>query len=395
MKTLVSHLFDFGADGNAREIQVSGWSVTEQHHTWCVGKRSTLAIDKVVAPHGFFLEIDWQPFIAYPYRPDQTVSITVLDHRMTPYRLTERETAAFYCPPPSGTDPKILITFEHPDAARIAEFIETKDPREVAIAFRRVRILPLLEPPPNRLRNMSATRVRADAGQIEIPDAPNTPRFELRQLLTQFEMLAGNCDLGLAMRALGFEQLSLLRFSGATTEVAIRGLENDFQGIGEQLSAEIADNPIKEWMVRDGFGLRFHTHQSSEVMTEAEILKRQQLHIQFLRRKFIEDLQADDKIFVLADHTRWRTFESALALFLSLNRRGPHKMLWVCPNLGEMAHGRVDELMPGLARGLLDLFDGHLEAGHITVSGWVNVLFNAAVVLNHGRVPAPVIAVDA
>jgi hypothetical protein len=385
VKTHVSHSFDFGAGGNAAQLQLSGWSVTERYHTWCTGKRSTLVIENVVAPHGFFLEIDWQPFVSYPYRPDQGVSITVLDHRISPYRLTEREIAAFYCPPPAATDKKILITFEHLDTAKIADYIETIDPREVAIAFRRVRILPLDEPPATRLKNMSAAKVTTEGGQVTIPGPQGATRMELRQLLTQFEMLAGNCDLGLSMRALGFEQLSLLRFAGATTEIAIRGLENDFEGIAEQLTPEVADNPIKEWLVRDGFGLRFHTHQSSETMTEAEILKRQRLHIQFLRRKFLEDVQLAEKIFVYADHLRPRTFESALALFLALNRRGKHRMLWVCPNLGEMAPGRVDELVPGLARGSLDPFDGPLEAGHITVSGWVNVLFNAAVVLNRGR----------
>jgi hypothetical protein len=248
VQTHGSHSFDFGAGGNAAQIQVSGWSATKPQHTWSVGKSSVLAIDNVVAPHGFFLEIDWQPFVAYPYRPDQAVSITVLDHRISPYRLTEREIAAFYCPPPATTDKKILITFEHLDTAKIAEYFETSDPRQVAIAFRRITILPLDEPPPTRLRNTSAAMVEIEGGKITIPGPQGVARMESRQLLTQFEVLAGNCDLGLAMRAIGFEQLSLLRFAGATTEGAIRGLEIDFQRIGDQLSAEIANNPIKEWM---------------------------------------------------------------------------------------------------------------------------------------------------
>ncbi len=209
--------------------------------------------------------------------------------------------------------------------------------------------------------------------------------MEIGKLVSQFEMLAGNCDLGLAIRRLGVEQLSLLRFAGATTEVAIRGLDTDFAGMGEQLTTQIANNPIKEWLIRDAFGLRFHTHQSSEAISEADILKRQRLHIGFLRRKFLEDLQLAEKIFVYADHLRPGTFESALALFLALNRKGRHRMVWVCQNFGEMAPGRVDELVPGMARASLNTFDGPLEAGHITVSGWLNVLFNASVVLNRSR----------
>ncbi len=57
-------------------------------------------------------------------------------------------------------------------------------------------------------------------------------------------------------------------------------------------------------------------------------------------------------------------------------------MLWVCPNVGDVQLGQVDEMLPGFARGSLDLFGGPLEAGHIAVSGWISVLANAAVVLN-------------
>lgn len=385
MQTQISHSFSFAAGGNAEQIQVSGWSVAEPNHTWCVGHRSVVAIEDVVAPNGFFLELDWQPFVDYPYVPDQAVTISVLNHRISPYRVNQRETVAFFCPAPLPTDRRLLITFEHPDAARIAEHMVTTDPRQVAIAFRRLRILPLAAAAPVRLKNNAAMRVKLEGERLVSRSAEGESRMELRQLLSQFEMLAGNCDLGLSMRTLGFEQLSLLRFGGATAEVAIRGLENDFEGIGEQLSTEIADNPIKEWMVRDAFGLRFHTHQSSAMMPEPEILKRQRLHIGFLRRKFLEDVQLGEKIFVFADHIRPRSFESALALFLALNRRGRNRMLWVCPNVGEMAAGRVDELVPGLARGSLDVFKGPLEAGHIAVHGWLDVLYNAATVLNRSQ----------
>ena len=385
VKTHVSHSYSFALGGNSDQIQLHGWSVTEPEHTWCVGKTSALAIPNIAAPHGYFLELDWQPFVHYPYRPHQSVCITVNDYRLYPYRLAQRETTAFFCPPPKQTDRRVLITFEHMEAARIADHMATKDPRQVAIAFRRVRILPLLENAPMRLRKSSVAQVQADGEQIAIPQTPGQDRMALRDLFTQFEMLAGNCDMGLAMRALGVEQLSFLKFGGATPEVAIRGLETDFAGIGERLSTEIADNPIKEWLVRDGFGLRFHTDQSSERVSESEILERYRRHVQFLRRKFLEDVELGSKIFVFADHIRPRSFEAAMALFLALNRRAKNRMLWVCPNYQEMEPGRVDALVPGLARGSLDIFGGPMEAGHIAVSGWTNVLYNALMVLNPDR----------
>jgi len=382
MQTHVSHTFVFNQGGDARRIQVSGWSGAELEHTWAEGKHSVVSIPEIEAPHGFFIEIDWQPFASFPYRPDQGVSITVNDQKIGLYRLAEREVSAFYCPPMPGLDKGAVIGFEHPDACKVADYVDTTDPRELAIAFRRLRILPLAEPFPGRLRNTSALQASLRDGLISIPDAHGPKTVEPASLLGRFEMLAGNCDLGLAMRDLGVERLSLLRFAAATSEVAIRGLESDFQGLGENLSAEIANNLIKEWMVRDSFGLRFHTDQSSTVMSEAEILRRQRIHIQFLRRKFLEDFESGEKIFVYADHLRPRTYESALALFLSLNRHGPRRMLWVCPNFGEVTPGRVDEIVPGFARGSFNPLDGPLLAGHIAMTGWVNVLLNAAVVLD-------------
>jgi hypothetical protein len=382
VETHISHSFDFALGGNAAGIQVSGWSVAESQHTWSVGRGCVVAIDNIVAPHGFFLEVDWHPFISYPHRPDQAVAITVLGRQLDPYRLMEREVAAFFCPAPRRTDKKLLIAFETPNSARISDYLETNDPREVAVAFRRLRILPLKAPYPSRCKNTASNRLKLEAGQVLAPQVAGFATVDLPQLLSQFEMLAGNCDLGLAMRSLGHEQLSLLRFGGATVGGAIAGLENDFANLGEQISAEIANNPIKEWMVRDASGLRFHTHQSSDAISEAEILRRQRLHLGFLRRKFLEDVELGEKIFVFAAHTRPRTYESTLALFLALTRRGRNRMLWVCPNFGEMEAGRVDEIVPGLARGSLGIFDGPLVAGHIATLGWLNVLFNAASVLD-------------
>lgn len=382
MHTEILRSFDFSAGGNARAIQINGWAGAERDRTWSLGKHSALAIDNVIAPCGFFLELEWEPFTAYPDLLDQSVILTVDDRQLRPYRLSRDEVAAFYCPP-LAEGRRITITFDCHDAARVSDYFDSNDKRVIAIALKRLRILTLTAPLCAPLRNRSAVKARLREN-IVIGETPRGPmRLELRELASQFEMLAGNCDLGLALRDVGVEQLSFLRFAGATSAVAVRGLDTRFDGIGEKLSTEIADNPIREWMIRDAFGLRYHTDQSSDVMTEGEVLERQRRHLDLLRRKFLEDAEAGEKIFVYADHIRPGSVEAAIALFLALNRYGARRLLWVTPNQGETEPGRVDELIPGLARASLDRFDGPLAAGHIAVSGWLNVLFNAAIVLGN------------
>jgi hypothetical protein len=246
----------------------------------------------------------------------------------------------------------------------------------LALCVRTLRILRLDEPIPDGPARASGDVLRAaDAAGLR-GAAERLTGVSLDQVLAGFEVVAGDCDMALALRELGFESLSLLRFAGATAEVAIRGIETGFDGIGERLSARVADNPIAEWMVSDGFGLRYHTHQSSRTMTEHDVIAMQRRHVAVLRRKFLEDLAEGEKIFVYADHHAVRPVETALALFVALNRQRPVRMLWVCPD-DRQQPGRVDEILPGLARAALDPFAPPLAAGHITVGGWLSVLCNA------------------
>jgi hypothetical protein len=197
----------------------------------------------------------------------------------------------------------------------------------------------------------------------------------LNELLSKFEAVAGNCDMGLALRDVGYESLSLLRFAGATASVAIRGIETQFAGIGERLRGQIADNPIAEWMIIDEFGLRYHSHQSSREVSETDVIFAQRRHLTILQRKFAEDVADGEKIFVYSDHYTVRPVETAMALFLALNRHRPNRMLWVCPDDKE-EFGRVVELLPGFFRASLNIFAPPIIAGHITVGGWLTVLCN-------------------
>jgi hypothetical protein len=215
-----------------------------------------------------------------------------------------------------------------------------------------------------------------------VAEAEQGTGVPLRDLLHGFEMLAGNCDMGLALRSFGFDKISLLRFAGASPAVAMKGLETEFSGIGQRISLSIANNPMKEWMVSDEFGLRFHSGQSSEQVEHDTLMKKFRPYAELLRRKFLEDVVTGEKVFVYADHKDHnvsRSVEEVLPLFLALRRHSRANLLWVTPASNDPEkRGTVTEVLPGLAHAQLDMFAPPiLIGGGITVPGWLTVLCNA------------------
>jgi len=226
------------------------------------------------------------------------------------------------------------------------------------------------------------SRITAYQNSAIIEQASDMLGCPLFEALHDFEVIGGNCDMGLALRSLGYESLSFLRFGGASAAAAIQGLETEFAGLGEDLSLEIADNPFLEWMVSDKIGLRFHSGLSSNTVTEEEVRKRFPLFIRRLRDKFLEDLRDGTKIFVFSDHkdvSVTRTIEYIMPLYLAFRRKTKSPLLWVCPALNDPSQrGSVREILPGLYMGHLDLVAPPvLIGGGISVAGWVNVICNA------------------
>jgi hypothetical protein len=382
MQTQIQATIDFSKDGNSRDVTIAGWSIQEPSHVWSIGSHSTICLDTPVAPFGFFIEIDWQPAVRPPFITQQMVIIEVNGRMVKACSLGRPGIYAYYCQPLDTQERRMMITFHHPNAFAASEFDHAREKRKLALRFRRLRILTLAEP--WRIANgaSSAMRIKSMDNARMIAEAERATGVALNDLLHGFEMLAGNCDMGLALRSLGFEKISLLRFAGATPAVAIKGLETNFDGIGQKISLSVADNPMKEWMVSDAFGLRFHSGQSSEQVEHDVLMKKFRPYAELLRRKFLEDVVSGEKVFVYADHKEHsvtRGIEEVLPLFLALRRRTTANLLWVCPAANDPAQrGVVTEILPGLAQAQLDMFAPPiLIGGGISVPGWLTVLCNA------------------
>lgn len=376
MKTRVVQTIAFGIAGNAQDHQLCGWSNPEPDHTWSIGASSSLWVPVPDLPHGFFLELDWTPAVLPPVLSAQPVTVMVNGQRVFAGDVHSATVAAFDCSAIRATGRGILVQFEHGDAVSPKMFGSTDD-RILGFCVRRLRVLAIEgHAPPRPCWPLRQSSIRLgsphSAGLAEETERQTGGR--LRDVLTHFETLAGNCDMGLVQRALGAEPLSLLRFAGTRLGAAIRGLDTAFAGIGDALQPW--ESPEGEWMMRNGYGLNYHTGQQASDVPATRIIEMEQVRLAFLQRKFMRDLSEGEKTYVMYDVFAAARLVDVMALFLALSRHGRRRLLWVVPCPYPERQGKVEEILPGLFLGHLGQFERPTVA-YISIKGWLDVLVNA------------------
>jgi hypothetical protein len=100
--------------------------------------------------------------------------------------------------------------------------------------------------------------------------------------------------------------------------------------------------------------------------------------LKFLLRKFMEELQAGEKIFVYKRDAAV-TEEEILPLHMSLNRYGDNTLLWVMPAEPDRPAGTVEVVRPGLLKGYIDRFAPDDNAHDFSFDGWLRICANACV----------------
>ncbi len=382
MRTSIASTIEFGAGGNGRHCLVAGWYPPEPGATWAAGTRSVLSIAAPFAPNGYFLEIDWIVQLSQPATPAQTVRISVDGQPIYNGAVGRNGMAAFLCPPPRQGAERLTITIEHPDMIQPSQRFGGEDQRTLSLALRRLRVLPAEQTGVSTPVYLARTQIQGSEPATLVREAERVAGVGLADMFGAFEAVSGNCDMGLAMRVFGFESLSLLKFGGTTPTTAIRLLETRFAGLGDELQADVADNPEAEWMVDDATGLRFHSGQSSRTVSAPDLLAKFGPQLRRLADKLLEDVAADGKIFVYSDHVDLnvtRGLEAVLPLYLALRRMGSNRLLWVCPaGRDSPLKGSAAVVLPGLVQAHLEILAQPLtRGGDITLPGWMTVLVNA------------------
>ena len=395
-------MIKFGTAGNSLAYLGGGWARSEPEFTWAIGAESHIILPRPDMADEYILTLDVVPFVHPPELPSQRLIVSVNDAVVGSSNLT-RPTLLGYRIPRSivASSERVVITLQHPDAARPKDFAETGDDRDLSFSLFEAKLHrvtgtqdrehetlpPGLMVGPTRER-LFGSRSRVDVGEW----ATARTGLTIPQIALKFESLGENCEFGLFQRRCDVEPLGLLRFSSTFMRNLIRGIANGFEGLGaaEDIDPRLEGGARKEYMIHEKkFGLVYHTfvyegQRSIWLMREQESAR-----LKFLLRKFVEELQLGEKIFVYKRNSPV-TEEEILPLHMVLNSYGENTLLWVLPAEPDRPAGTVEVVMPGLLKGYIDRFAPESNAHDFSFDGWLRVCANACV-LSRLRKREPVV----
>jgi hypothetical protein len=141
-----------------------------------------------------------------------------------------------------------------------------------------------------------------------VPGAPalENEGVSLRDLVTDFESLGNNCELGIVQRSLGAEPLGLFRWAGINhVEMLINALHSQFEGLGDPRFVD--HEVLRGWdhhaAIDKKFGFYFHTDlDPTQVADRPEDRGRLAAHegrrLKFLVGNLLNVLRTGEKILV-------------------------------------------------------------------------------------------------
>lgn len=373
----------FAATGNSLAFLGGGWAQSEPEFTWGTGAESHLILPRVQEAHEYFLTLDVIPFVHCPELPSQRMIVSINDTVVGSSEIS-RPTLLGYRIPGAlvrGSD-RMVVTLQHPDAIRPKSFGDSGDDRLLAFAVSEARLFRI--PDDGRpAENHLPPGLILGPGRREDRDtaawAAHRTGLTIPQIALKFESVGENCEFGLFQRRCDAEPLGLLRFSSTFMRNLVRGVESGFKGLGEieDIDPRLEGTPRAEYMIHEKkYGLVYHTfvyegQRSAWLMREQESAR-----LKFLRRKFMEELEAAEKIFVYR-FAGPVSEEEILPLHMALNKYGPVTLLWVVLAERDRPAGTVEVLMPGLLKGYIDRFAPEDNAHDLSFDGWLRVCANA------------------
>jgi hypothetical protein len=285
---------------------------------------------------------------------------------------------------------RMVITMQHPDATCPRDFSDIPDDRSLAFALLEAKLYRVTDTSLIRQNGLPAGLVLGSAHEHDFGACDHVNLTEwattrtgltIPQIALKFESLGEDCEFGLFQRRCDAEPLGLLRFSSTFMRNLIRGIDSGFDGLGtiENIDPRLEGQPPKEYMVHEKkFGLVYHTFVHEGERSVWLMCEQEAARLKFLRRKFMEELQLSEKIFVYKFGGRVSEQE-ILPLYMALNRYGEATLLWVVQAERDRPAGTVEVLMRGLMKGYIDRFARGDNAHDFSFDGWLRVCANACV----------------
>ncbi len=339
---------DFRAGGNSFAHTREGWAEQERTHRWTLGRESRLVLPSVGS--GCVLAICATPCRHPPDLPGQAVMLALGEKLLGSPSFSELGTFAYRLPV-LRRETVLRILHLNEAAPRGAEQYRHGEPLGLMV---------------------HSIRLFGPGGKIQRPAAFSVPAQSDEALALRFESIGQACHFGLIQREMGAEPISLLRFVDTTTSHLVDGLVAGFASVDRPgrlvLSHTVSKRPTYRWHQQE-YNLHFDTRIQVDEAEPETVIAGQLRRLSFLRDKFMDDVRANEKIYVLT-RSDCLTEPEALAVFCALNAHAPATLLWTV--FGDVsAAGRVDEVAPGFLCGHLGEVD---EERYAPVDVWRRIL---------------------
>ncbi len=363
---------DFGQRGGSAGLILGGWGAQEDGHRWSVGAQSSVRLPVPALDADCVVAVDIIPWCDAASLPFQTVMLAIDDRLVATFEIGDHRVLAFPIPAGVGVRPDPILSFTHLNVAAprsAASLAHCGAPLGLMVTSIRVFRLPPCLPTVTRPRLPGAL----SDGTLQRA-AQDLTGLSTAQLASVSESLGHNCEFGLVQRALGAEPLGLLRFANLVTHKLVDGLMARFEGVGQPATTTIyvSEPPAPEYKVHEQLYYLWYGIGQRPDSTKEAVQREQCRRLVFLQRKFVEDLRAGERLFVLT-RAEPLTEPEALAVFCALQVEGPNTLLWTTH--GDFGRtGEVDRLRPGFLQGHL----GELyEHNYASIDAWLSVLANA------------------
>lgn len=138
-----------------------------------------------------------------------------------------------------------------------------------------------------------------DADVLQLKESANEVGYNLRHIYTCFEPVGNNCEFGFAQRHRSAEPLSLFRWTSITHANLLRLLHSKLVDYDLPERYSLGGNFQVEYFLKDSeYESASHTGvKASDISPDEFLLKLRKRQV-FLKRKFLEDAQAGQKIFL-------------------------------------------------------------------------------------------------
>jgi hypothetical protein len=376
---------DFGPAGNSHEYITRGFGDPEGGHIWTVGPLSQmlLPIRTPGEPHVIVLRV--KPFLHEPRIQRQSIKIAIDAQVIASFTIPREVVFGLRISGEMAKRSELVVSIFHEDWEESRTVGTFRDGQSLGLMI--LGFWLFSETPRKAAKIKTLAAIDFDGNGLPLAQAfKNKVGSDLAEVAASFESLGHRCAYGLFQQRFGAHPVGLLRFAGLSTPRLVHNLVTRFDRLGdaENLRAFIPENskgPYKLYRIYDQHAeIWYNTSHRMEEAEPQEVVALAARRLPFLRRKFLEELELAEKIFVL--NSPWPMTEpEALAIFVALDLYGRNRLLWTNQD-GTMPVGAITRLSAGFYYGQLDRLGFE---GDSSDTAWCSLIANAAALRDEER----------